>query len=353
MAARALVRRNGDANRIARHLRAGLAAGILLLTAGAAQAQFLYEDEILSPRAVAWRLADRGFSGLSRPRFDGQDYVVEAIAPNGARVRLFVDARAGDIVGRQRLDPAPAPRLARPAPGYGWTEADARLVPPADIPQPGGRILPPRPDLYGRTEAEPAPRRQTQDANPLGVNPDARARPEPQRRTAQLSPTAPAAGTPGAPTVKPGEPRSAVRTAPEAPQPSLKAADPARETVKDTAKDAPKAEERAKPETREAAVEPPKAAPPAAQTPAAVQPPPKEAAEKAQEIKAVEPKAAPQGKAAEDAAPEKSPEAKAAEAERKPGTSGWQDPPPEGKRNVRVIGGATVVTRPSAEGGAE
>ncbi|WP_245516383.1 hypothetical protein [Methylobacterium segetis] len=338
MAARAHGQANGTAQEIARHLRAGLAAGALLLTAGAAQAQYLYEDAILSPRAVAWRLTDRGFSGFSRPRFDGQDYVVEAFAPNGARVRLFVDARDGAIVGRQRLDAAPVARLVRPAPGYGWTEADARLVPPADIPQPGGRILPPRPELYGRIEGAPAPRRDMQgrdmqgrdlqEGNPLSVNPDAKARPEPQRRTARLAPP---------PAAKPAETRPAARTAPEAPQPSLKPAE--------AAKEAPRAPEQAKPETREApvaAAEPPKAAP-APQTPAAVQPPPKEAAEKAQEIKPAEAKPA-EAKASEP----KAPEVKAAEAEHKPGTSGWQDPP-EGKRNVRVIGGATVVTRPSGE----
>ncbi|MEA1830518.1 hypothetical protein U8607_00355 [Methylobacterium durans] len=338
MAARA----QGNANGIGRHVRAALAGGILLLNAGAARAQYVYEDEILSPRAVTWRLSDRGFSGFTRPRFDGRDYVVEAFAPNGVRVRLFVDARDGAILGRQRLDPAPVARLVRPAPGYGWTEADARLVPPADIPQPGGRIVPPRPELYGRAEAAPLPRREQPDAhalgaNPQGVNPDAKTRPEPQRRSARLA-------SPPAGAQRPGETRPAVRTAPEAPQPSLTPAEAQRDGSRETAKAAAKPQDQAKPsevkapegrETPVAAVEPPKAAP-AAQTPAAVQPPPKEAAETAQAVKPAEPKAA---------------EGRAAEAEQKPGTTGWQDPPPEGKRNVRVIGGATVVTRPSAEGG--
>ena len=57
---------------------------------------------MLPPRVVAWRLADRGFTGLSRPRFDGRVYVVDAVSPNGVPVRLFVDPGAGAIPAPQR-----------------------------------------------------------------------------------------------------------------------------------------------------------------------------------------------------------------------------------------------------------
>ncbi|KAB1073094.1 hypothetical protein F6X51_13980 [Methylobacterium planeticum] len=358
---------------IARALRPGLAAAALILAVGgAAQAQYVFEDEILSPRAVAWRLSERGFSGLSRPRFDGRGYVVEAFGPNGARLRLFVDAHDGAIVGRERLGAdvyAPA-RVARPMPGFGWTEEDAeprrplrqaerqidrqgeRLLPPAEIPNPAGRALPPRPELYGRAEpvrpaiaGRPAPA----DANPLGVNPDARGRAEAPRKLSRLAP--PKAGE-----AKPGH----ARTAPEAPAPKLgpaeakepskepskeqgqepgkqqnAARDPAQDIGKDAAKDVAKeaAQPQPKPETPVAAIEPPKAAPVPAQTPASVQPPP------------AEPKppqsAAPETRDVEKAAEAKAPEVKPLEV--KPAEKAWKDPPAEDKRNVRVIGGATIV----------
>ena len=46
-------------------------AGLLALCQSA-NAQFAFEEEVLPPRVVAWRLADRGFTGVSRPRFDGR-----------------------------------------------------------------------------------------------------------------------------------------------------------------------------------------------------------------------------------------------------------------------------------------
>ena len=255
----------------------------------------------ISPRSVAYRLQDRGFTEISRPRFDGEAYVVEATNPVGARVRLFVDARDGLVIGRQRLD-TPFYPSARPArPGYGWTEEDlqprrtARAgeapIPPGTIPD-GARMA--RPPVGPPADAgrEPAARAVTTDANPLGVNPDAgtvsgdRTRlAAPPRKTARLS-----------------EPRKPVapRAAPMAPR-----LDPV-----DTA--AAKAEPRPKP----ALAEPPAASPDA--------PAPERAASETpvtEEPKAVE-------------------TPKLAEAPKKGET--WHDPPP-GERKVRVIDGATVV----------
>ncbi|MFD0937216.1 hypothetical protein ACFQ12_18805, partial [Methylobacterium trifolii] len=85
--------------RRARNLVALGAWSLLLALGGGAQAQSLFDDDILPPRVVAWRLAERGFSEIGRPRFDGRAYVVEALGPNGARVRLFVDAEDGAILG--------------------------------------------------------------------------------------------------------------------------------------------------------------------------------------------------------------------------------------------------------------
>ncbi|TXN84598.1 hypothetical protein [Methylobacterium sp. WL8] len=317
-----------------RRLRVSLSACALLIGAtGAAQAQYAFDDAIMPPRAVAWRLGERGFSGISRPRFDGRAYVVEAFNPNGARVRLFVDARDGAILGRQRLDDGPVV-IARPAPGYGWTEEDAmprspmrqaeRLLPPGDIPMPESRGVPPRrpvpdagfvrpeggPDAYGRTPAEP---------NPHGINPDRRGPVEAPRRLARTgNPTrGPDGRTLDGKTLdgKNPEGRAQARTVPEVPK--LRPVE--------AAKPEPK------PEAPVATAEPPKAAAPAViATPAAVQPPADGTVAKSPETKASETKAS-ETKAAEA----KPPAAKAAE-------QTWQNPP-ETKRNVRVIGGATLV----------
>lgn len=216
-------------------LSAAFAGLVLLSGLGSARAQYFYEqDLIMPPRAVVWRLNDRGFTEVSRPRFDGRAYIVEASGPYGGRVRLFVDARDGAILGRQRLDVAVAPppaRIARPAPGYGWTEDDA-----APLPFEVGRS-------GGAARSEPA------DRNPLGVNPDARTRAEPPRKVVRLTPPA-----------KPAVPR----VTPEAPKPveakPIEAAIPA----------APP-----KPEPPGASLEAPRVVAPSP-TPAAVQPPPTE-----------------------------------------------------------------------------
>lgn len=270
-------------------------AGFITLSAlgtVTAQAQYGYEpDLILPPRAVVWRLNDRGFTEVTRPRFDGRAYIVEATGPYGDRVRLFVDARDGAVLDRQRLGaplpPAPIP-VARPAaPGYGWTEADeqprqpmreaARPVPPGRIPNGDGVSRQPRFDVAARPDA-PA-RAEPADRNPLGLNPDARTgdarrpvEPAPARKVTRLAPPA-----------KPAAPR----LAPEAPSPAATdATSEARTTTPPVA-----------------AIEQPKVEP---STPAANQP-------------------------RRDAAQAPSPKAQA-----------WSDPPAD-RKAVRVIGGATVV----------
>lgn len=252
------------------HALAGCAA-LLACGMGTSQAQFFDPfDEMMPPRAVAWGLGDRGFTEIGRPRFDGRAYIVEATSPYGDRVRLFVDSRDGAIVGRQRLDAPPPVRVARPAPGYGWTDEDAeprrpigrveRLVPPANVPS---ADYPARPNVPER--------------NALGLNPDTKGRPDPQRKVARLTPPAKAV---------------APRSTPEAPIPAVPA--PVATTTK--------------PEPPAAALEAPKVAP--APAPVAVSPP-----------------------------VEKPPAAAAST----PPAQAWQDPPPEPKRPVRVIEGATVV----------
>lgn len=232
--------------------KALLVGSCLLATLGAlpARAQYLDEPEvILPPRAVVWRLNDRGFTEITRPRFDGRAYVVEASGPYGDRVRLFVDARDGAILGRERLD-RPIARVARPAPGYGWTEEDEgsrrpireaeRIVPPADIPSVPGTLAR-RPVL----DPSPVGRSEAPDRNPLGLNPDARARTEAPRKVVRLAPPKAAA------------PRAANESPKLSDVPPAIAARPA---------NAPAS----------AALEAPKTSPVPAPTPAAIQPPPPE-----------------------------------------------------------------------------
>lgn len=310
-----------------RRLRLAAAAALLagLGQAGLAQpagAQAFFDDDILPPRAVAWRLADRGFTGIGRPRFDGRAYVVEAFGPGGARLRLVVDPEDGEILSRQRLDaPAMAARPAPAAPGYGWTEEDEirprgrvaeRLVPPAEIPLPerGGVYPQPRgavPAREAMREVAPAPepgRREgaTAAANPYGLNPEAgRTAPAP-RKVARVAP---------APELRPAEAKPALRDAPEAPRPAAS--------------------------TRPTAVPAKPAAAPKI-TPART--PPVEPG--------VDAAKAPETKPAETKAADLKPEAKPAAA---PVTPEWKDPP-EGRRNVRVIGGATVVPGTAEKDGA-
>lgn len=249
--------------------RAALLLATLFVTAGgAANAQnfgrTFFDDDILPPRVIAWRLADRGFTELSRPRYDGRFYVVDAVSPAGRPVRLLLDPMSGGIVGSDRgpraeiyagLEGPPVGTR----PGFGWTEEDAAR------PRPVPREVAPTARLPRHPGAESAPQ---PEGNPLGLNPDASHRAEPPKKVARTSPT----------------------RNPEKAAPRVSTAAPA-----------------------------PKVTPEAAQPPAT---PP--AANATPETSPATPTAA----------------APVAQAAPKPD---WKDPPPEGKRPVRVIGGATVV----------
>ena len=260
-----------------------VSGGAVLGLSQGASAQFAFDDEIMPPRVVAWRLTDRGFSGLSRPRFNGRVYVVDAVSPSGVPVRLFVDPNAGAIVGQQRIGaPETYARLERPAPGYGWTEDEPgtrRLLRPAtpdDVPAPAGRPL---------RRANPEAVRPDTMLN--GLNPDSRARPEAPRKVARAA----------APANRQPELKPALRTVPDAPPPKVSPAeankaDPAIET---------------KPDAKSAAVEKPSQTTPA---PTRI-------------------------------APAKPADGAVAEAT-KPPAQDWKDPPAD-RKPVRIIGGATIV----------
>lgn len=257
-----------------------LSGAALLGPCRSASAQFAFEEEVLPPRVVAWRLADRGFTGLSRPRFDGRVYIVDAVSPTGAPVRLLVDPAAGAIVGRQRLGaPETYARLERPAPGYGWTEeAGPRRV---------LRPLPPDDGPALRLQRRPADEALRPEVNPDGVNPDSVGRAHAPRKVARAA------------TVRQPELKPTHRTSPDAPAPKIPAAA--------ATKTGPSPD--AKPETRSAAIE---KAPSASPAPATA--------------------ADGMAKASNGAVAEAA----------KPPAQDWKDPPAD-KKPVRVIGGATIV----------
>lgn len=298
------------------------ASALIAATTGASSQALLFPSPffddrpgpLIPPRAIVYRLQDQGFSDIGRPRFDGAAYSIDATNPAGARIRLIVDARDGDLIARRRLDgPAePGNRMVRTAPGYGWTEDDAAprrgpsrqeaLIPPADIPVPARQ----RPI---RTEANLAPadtaRPSPDEANALGLNPDATPRPAP-RKTARA--TAPKA--------------QAARTAPEAPAPRI--------DIGATAAKPPAGSDAA-----ESAAVPPNRATSGLPTPAANQP----------RTADTRPSDSSPSNSAEKAGKDS---ATAKLAEQQAATS------PEPKRKVRVIGGATIVpgAGESAETGA-
>lgn len=298
---RALVRSSSPL----RCLALGLVAAVTIGASSAHAQYFDPFDDVMPPRAVVWRLNDRGFTEVTRPRFDGRAYVVEAESPNGGRVRLILDPRDGAVLGRVRLSEPLVPpplRVDRPRGPYGWTEEDVaprrreaeRTIPPSDIPygrtpdrQRRADLGPPLPGVPLRSDV---PRRvEPGDPNALGLNPDAaRRNGDPARRTSRLNP-------PARPAEARGRDRSpnaagttpAVRATPAATAPTLRPGEvPA-----------------TKPEAPVAAVTP--------TTPAAVQPP------------------------AQSVTP--------ATSDTKSGAPSWQDPPADAKRPVRVIDGATVV----------
>lgn len=107
----------------------------------------------LPPDVVTDRLEDRGYDDVSRPRFDGSVYIVEATNLAGQRERLLIDAFRGHIVQRTALSD---PRRRRPDDEDEWTLPD----PPPGARYgalPEGRPVRPSPDYDAPAGRGPAP----------------------------------------------------------------------------------------------------------------------------------------------------------------------------------------------------
>ena len=182
------------------------AVGVMLLFANPATAQILpygQEDEPLPPPTISRMLLRRGYEPLGRPRFQGDVYMVQALSPSGARVRLMVDAYNGSIIRSMRIDEDLGPVLPR---GRDYPDREVDLdqlddVPPrASRPQPqfedetlrSGRLQP-QPGNEPPRAQRPQPERKAARSETQGRAPVA---PAPSRRSAQ--PAAPAT-TPAAP----------------------------------------------------------------------------------------------------------------------------------------------------------
>jgi hypothetical protein len=236
-----------------RRLLAG-AALAFWLAAGPASAQWFggYSDDApIPPQGITRMLASRGFSDVTRPRFDGEVYRVDATNRFGERVRITVDAFDGDIIDRKRLarmdEPFGGPLLPPQNVGRGGPMIEEPIAPPRPAPvetlrpdKPGGprqqqaarsepsqqirkpTSLPPRP-----SEAQPAqprvvppavaaPKRDVLKAKPVETVAAPTTAPKPVRvigGVTPLNPAQPATAQPASPE-SPATPDAAPETPP-------------------------------------------------------------------------------------------------------------------------------------------
>lgn len=61
-----------------------------------------YED-VMPERDIVRSLIRRGFVSVEEVRLRRDRYIVEAVRPNGALIRLVIDAYDGEIIGRERI----------------------------------------------------------------------------------------------------------------------------------------------------------------------------------------------------------------------------------------------------------
>ncbi len=223
--------------------RRALVAALLAVMGGLAAAdgaRAQYDDRevevVLPPRAVVAHLGRQGFTALGRPRFDGVAYVVEAESRWGNRVRLFVDARSGAILERERLEAPLYPPGRVGPPGYGWTEEEAVVRPPRPVMReavhpapdaaprnPFASNYPSRQPTRGEVAAAAPPPRDygSRDPNPQGLNPQG-------LNPRDLNPQGlPQAANPEQPASRRAEPRRTAKLAPPRPEtaPALKPAE--------------------------------------------------------------------------------------------------------------------------------
>ena len=187
---------NRPAARRRRTLVVAAGAGLAFwLAAAPASAQWFggFEAERpIPPQGIVRMLMGRGFSGITRPRFDGEVYTVEGINRSGERVRLTIDAFDGDIVGRTRLAHAGPPDEESLVPprdvGRGRIEPDEPFAPPP------AQVEIPRTARLGEPAAPQAPRSEP----PVRKPPATRSPPRPSEAAPAATPPCARPGRRGA-----------------------------------------------------------------------------------------------------------------------------------------------------------
>ena len=89
----------------------------------------------LPPDEFVERLEEDGYEDVSRPRYNGSTYEIDATSRRGRRVRIVFDAFRGNVVERFALGGATGePFAGRPSEPRGWFGNNVR--PPEEAPQP-------------------------------------------------------------------------------------------------------------------------------------------------------------------------------------------------------------------------
>ena len=202
-----------DSNRpVARRRMLGVFAGAglaLWLAAAPASAQWFggFEaDAPIPPQGVVRMLVGRGFSEVTRPRFDGEVYHFEGTNRFGERVRLTIDAYDGDIVDRTRLAHAGPPVEGSLVPpqnvGRGRSEPQEPL-PPSSV-----QVEKPRTAKLGEPAGQQGPRSEP----PVRKSAATRALPPPSEARPVQPRVAPSAPAPAVAAPKPPPPNTSKST---------------------------------------------------------------------------------------------------------------------------------------------
>ncbi|WP_454684389.1 hypothetical protein [Ancylobacter moscoviensis] len=134
-------------------------------------------------------LRSMGMRAVGRPRIDGGTYVVDATDPNGARVRVRIDAFNGRIIAMHPLGPA-RPAARQTAPSTAMLPPAVAPLPPRREPESGMVAAPPP---AGAPAAEASPQEGAEGSGPAPADAPSAASVPPS--TADAAPTASQAPT--------------------------------------------------------------------------------------------------------------------------------------------------------------
>lgn len=168
----------------------------------------IVEEDNLSAREIAAIVRRMGYSDVSRPRFAGDEFLVDATTRAGTRVRLVLDAFTGHLIDSYLAPEAAPRRVARiEEPRRRVVPAEPQRSPPAGegespqlAPRPPQAVAPPRatpsaPTVVRREPLLP-PQAPIQTAPPATVIPPVQRREIPQAQPQRPQPRQPSAQAP-------------------------------------------------------------------------------------------------------------------------------------------------------------